>query len=78
MLFRSTVTLSEKASQYIANEAYSVEMGARPLKRYIQDNITNKLSEEILFGKLKNGGEVTVDFKKKLTLTYISRHAAIK
>jgi ATP-dependent Clp protease ATP-binding subunit ClpA len=35
-------------------------MGARPLKRYIQDNITNALSDEILFGKLKNGGEVKV------------------
>ena len=36
-------------------------MGARPIKRYIQDNITNKLSDQILFGKLKNGGHVEVD-----------------
>ena len=40
-------------------------MGARPLKRYIQNNITNKLSDEILFGKLSKGGKVTVDFDKK-------------
>jgi ATP-dependent Clp protease ATP-binding subunit ClpA len=45
-------------------------MGARPLKRYIQDNITNKLSDEILFGKLKNGGTVQVGFNKKLVLKF--------
>jgi ATP-dependent Clp protease ATP-binding subunit ClpA len=45
-------------------------MGARPLKRYIQDNITNKLSDEILFGRLKNGGIVEVDFNKELILTF--------
>jgi ATP-dependent Clp protease ATP-binding subunit ClpA len=45
-------------------------MGARPLKRYIQSNITNKLSNEILFGKLQNGGTVNVSFKKELLLVF--------
>ena len=45
-------------------------MGARPLKRYIADNITNKLSDEILFGKLTNGGNVEVSFRKKLILRF--------
>lgn len=67
------VTLSDSAIKYIANKAYSIEMGARPLKRYIQDNITNKLSEEILFGVLKNGGTVKVNFKKELILDFIQR-----
>ena len=65
-----TVTISDEAIKYIANEAYSIEMGARPLKRYIQDNITNKLSDEILFGKLKSGGQVKVDFDEKLQLKF--------
>ncbi|MDF1879499.1 ATP-dependent Clp protease ATP-binding subunit ClpA [Sulfurimonas sp. SAG-AH-194-C20] len=65
-----TVTLTKKAIKYIADESYSKEMGARPLKRYIQDHITNKLSDEILFGKLKNGGQVTVDSKKELELAF--------
>ncbi|WP_294961682.1 ATP-dependent Clp protease ATP-binding subunit ClpA [Sulfurimonas sp.] len=65
-----TVTISQKAKDYIAESGYSKEMGARPLKRYIQDNITNKLSEEILFGKLKNGGKVEVGFNKKLILRF--------
>jgi len=65
-----TVTLSPKAIEFIAQSAYSSEMGARPIKRYIQDNITNKLSDEILFGKLKNGGSVNVSFNKKLILKF--------
>nr|WP_321266580.1 ATP-dependent Clp protease ATP-binding subunit ClpA [uncultured Sulfurimonas sp.] len=65
-----TVTISEKARDFIAKSGYSKEMGARPLKRYIQDNITNKLSDEILFGTLKNGGNVEVEFSKKLILKF--------
>jgi len=64
------VSATQNAINHLADNGYSVEMGARPLKRYIQDNITNKLSDEILFGKLKNGGEVKVDYKKELTLTF--------
>ena len=64
------VFITQEAVQYIVNESYSVEMGARPLKRYIQDNITNMLSEEILFGKLKNGGEVEVTYSKQLILKF--------
>ena len=56
-----TVYLNNESAEFIANKAYSKEMGARPIKRYIQDNITNRLSDEILFGKLKNGGSVEVN-----------------
>ncbi|MFA5233942.1 MAG: ATP-dependent Clp protease ATP-binding subunit ClpA [Sulfurimonas sp.] len=65
-----TVTISPKAAEYIAENSYSIEMGARPIKRYIADNITNKLSDEILFGKLKNGGSVNVSFNRKLILNF--------
>ena len=65
-----TVEITEDAVVFIADTAYSVEMGARPLKRYIQDNITNKLSDEILFGKLQNGGVVSVDATDELTLDF--------
>jgi ATP-dependent Clp protease ATP-binding subunit ClpA len=75
-----TVSLSENAAAFIAKKAYSVEMGARPIKRYIQDNITNKLSDEILFGKLKHGGNVEVDAEDVLTLTFqeLNEHSSIK
>ncbi|MGE4418195.1 MAG: ATP-dependent Clp protease ATP-binding subunit ClpA [Sulfurimonas sp.] len=65
-----TLTLSPKAIEFIAKSAYSAEMGARPIKRFIQDNIINKLSDEILFGKLKNGGNVEVLYKDKLILNF--------
>ena len=65
-----TVEITNDAIDFICLSAYSIEMGARPLKRYIQDNITNKLSDEILFGKLKSGGSVHVDYKKDLQLSF--------
>ena len=65
-----SVSISDKARDFIAESGYSKEMGARPLKRFIQDNITNRLSDEILFGKLKNGGTVQVVLNKKLTLRF--------
>ena len=39
-------------------------MGARPLQRVISQDIKIPLSDEILFGNLKNGGEVKIDFKE--------------
>jgi ATP-dependent Clp protease ATP-binding subunit ClpA len=65
-----TITLSKEAVKFIADKSYSPEMGARPLKRYIQNNITDKLSDEILFGKLKNGGLVSVSSKEELILNF--------
>ena len=65
-----TISITKEATTYIVKEAYSEEMGARPLKRYIQDNITNQLSDEILFGKLQNGGIVHVSFEKEFLLSY--------
>ncbi len=65
-----TVSLSHEAVKYIAKSSYSIEMGARPIKRFIQNSITNKLSDEILFGKLKNGGHVDVNYEKELILEY--------
>jgi ATP-dependent Clp protease ATP-binding subunit ClpA len=46
-------------------------MGARPLQRVISDKIKIPLTDEILFGELKNGGTVKIDFAKdKFTFTY--------
>lgn len=61
------ITISKKALEHIANSSYSNEMGARPIKRFIKEHITQKLSDEILFGKLKNGGNVSIGFNHHLT-----------
>ena len=56
-----TITLSEKAKDYIAESAYDPVYGARPLKRYIQKNIETSLAKEILAGRAGQGDNLTVD-----------------
>ncbi len=58
-----TIELSDKARIHLAKEGYDPSMGARPLARIIQEKIKRPLAEEILFGKLENGGRVLVDLK---------------
>ena len=58
------ITLTKRAKEALAKKGYSPKYGARPLARVIEENIVEPLSDEILFGELKNGGEVKVDFVK--------------
>ncbi len=58
------IELSNKARKYLAKEGYDPAMGARPLGRVIQEQIKRPLAEEILFGKLENGGLVVVELTK--------------
>ena len=57
------IDITEEAKEWLAKEGYDEKMGARPLDRLIHDKIKKPLSEEILFGKLENGGKVTIDIK---------------
>jgi ATP-dependent Clp protease ATP-binding subunit ClpA len=66
-----TITLSDGARAYLANLGYDPAMGARPLGRVIADKIKKPLAEELLFGRLVNGGAVMIDYKDaSLTFTY--------
>jgi ATP-dependent Clp protease ATP-binding subunit ClpA len=56
-----TILLSDEAREYLADTGYDSAMGARPLARVIQEKIKRPLAEEILFGKLTNGGSVYID-----------------
>ena len=58
-----TIELTEPARQHLAKLGYDPAMGARPLGRVIQEKIKRPLAEEILFGKLAQGGTVHVDFE---------------
>ena len=58
-----TIELSDEARAYLAKEGYDPAMGARPLTRIIQEKVKRPLAEELLFGKLTNGGVVLVDFQ---------------
>jgi ATP-dependent Clp protease ATP-binding subunit ClpA len=56
-----TIELEPAARQWIAEKGYDKKMGARPMARVIQEHIKRPLAEELLFGKLADGGHVRVD-----------------
>ncbi|RXK05276.1 ATP-dependent Clp protease ATP-binding subunit ClpA [Halarcobacter bivalviorum] len=58
------ISITAKAKNELARLGYDKAMGARPLNRVISDKIKNILTDEILFGKLKKGGLVKIDFVK--------------
>ena len=55
-----TFDLTPEATRWLGEKGYDDSFGARPLARVIQDYIKKPLADEILFGKLKNGGTVRV------------------
>lgn len=58
-----SITLTDKAHQHLLKSGYSKEYGAREMDRVIQQQLKTMLMREILFGKLKKGGEATVDLQ---------------
>ena len=66
-----TINVTNKAREWLANKGYDPHFGARPMKRVIQQEIETVLADEVLFGNLENGGEVTIGLKaNKLTFKY--------
>ncbi len=59
---RVAFTLLPEARAYLAKKGYDPKYGARPLARTIQTEVRDPLTEEILFGKLEQGGTVTIGF----------------
>ena len=55
-----TISLADEARDWLVEHGYDDAMGARPMGRLIQSAIKTPLAEEVLFGKLKNGGNVRV------------------
>ena len=64
------IEISQPAMQWLVEQGYDPQMGARPLARIIQENIKKPLADELLFGKLKSGGVVTVGRTKEGKLTF--------
>ena len=64
------INITQKAKKELALLGYDKTMGARPLNRVISDKIKNVLTDEILFGKLKKGGIVKIDYKDDFVFTY--------
>jgi ATP-dependent Clp protease ATP-binding subunit ClpA len=55
------VTFTDKLRKHLARKGFDPLMGARPMQRLIQDTIRRALADELLFGRLTDGGRLTVD-----------------
>jgi ATP-dependent Clp protease ATP-binding subunit ClpA len=63
---------TDKLKAWLAEKGFDPLMGARPMARLIQDTIRSALADELLFGRLVNGGKVTIDLddEKKVKLVF--------
>jgi len=55
------VTVSDEAIDYLVDKGFDHKMGARPMQRTIDQEVKKPLARELLFGKLKNGGKLTIN-----------------
>ena len=55
------ISFTQALRDHLAEKGFDPLMGARPMSRLIQDTIRSALADELLFGRLANGGKVTVD-----------------
>lgn len=59
-----SLTVSDKVLDYLTDEGYSREFGARNMARTVEDRLANPLVDEVLFGELENGGNVHADISR--------------
>ncbi|MPL54609.1 Chaperone protein ClpB [bioreactor metagenome] len=64
------LTATEDALKYLTNKGYDPTFGARPLKRVLQQEVLNRLSKEILAGKINNGERITLDYFEESGLVF--------
>lgn len=64
-----SVQFGESLRQHLATKGFDPQMGARPIHRLIQEEIRKALADELLFGRLVNGGEVLIDWDKQMGKT---------
>jgi len=68
------ITLTPEARTWLAVKGYDPVFGARPLARVIQKEVRDPLTDEVLFGKLEQGGTVTIGVRENgLTFEYEAR-----
>ncbi|MEM7403216.1 MAG: AAA family ATPase [Myxococcota bacterium] len=68
---RVKLHITPAARNYLADAGYDPNMGARPLGRLIEEKIKHPIADELLFGKLKRGGQARVDIEKQNNTTQI-------
>lgn len=58
-----SLSATPAAREWLAHHGFDADMGARPMYRVIQDKVKRPLADELLFGKLLNGGKVSIDVR---------------
>ena len=77
---RSTSSSPTRRPHFLADKGYDEQIGARPLARVIQEHVKKPLADEVLFGRLANGGTVRVTVEKdedgedRIGFAYLSRN----
>jgi ATP-dependent Clp protease ATP-binding subunit ClpA len=64
-------SFTPKLKEFLALKGFDPQMGARPMSRLIQDTIRKALADELLFGRLANGGKVTIDLADDETIKLV-------
>ena len=63
--------MTTKAKEYIAEKGYDPNFGARPLRRVIQDEVEDMLSEELLGGRMQAGDTIVIDIEDDKFVTRV-------
>ena len=58
-----TLSVTDKARQWLARKGFDPAMGARPLRRLLRNELEDRLAHELLFGSLKKGGSARLTLK---------------
>ena len=73
-----TIEIDNDAREWLAEHGYDIQMGARPMARLVQEKIKRPLADELLFGKLSEGGHVRVLLKdNELSLDIINETESV-
>lgn len=65
------LSYSKEVVTYISEKGFDAKLGARPIERFISNEVARPLSKEILFGKLEDGGSIMIDVENNaLSFTY--------
>jgi ATP-dependent Clp protease ATP-binding subunit ClpA len=72
------ITISDDAIDYLVDKGFDKKMGARPLQRVIDKDIKRPMSKEMLFGSLKNGGNVHIDVADGDITIKVLEHETVK
>ena len=72
-----TLEATDAAKEYLAEKGYDPNFGARPLRRLIQDVVEDKLSEELLGGRMQSGDTAVLDIEEGETVIRIKEVAAL-